>query len=123
MTTSSDSSSTGSGLTQRTEPTLGDPIADEKLGRPEDQKVYDEIDYPDGGIKAWSVVFGCWCAMLGSFGIWNSVGVFQAYLSENQLSQYSEGDISWIFSVFSFLFFFCGVQIGKLLLIASFVNY
>ncbi|KAK9385328.1 major facilitator superfamily domain-containing protein [Lipomyces mesembrius] len=114
MNTSSDSSSTDSRHTKRTEPTLNDPIADEKLERPEDQKVYDEIDYPDGGIKAWSVVFGSWCAMLGSFGIWNSVGVFQAYLSENQLSQYTEGDISWIFSVFSFLFFFCGVQIGPI---------
>ncbi|KAJ8103781.1 major facilitator superfamily domain-containing protein [Lipomyces tetrasporus] len=116
MTTSTDSLSTASECTQQTEQTLRDPVADEKMVQSENEKLDPEelIDYPDGGLKAWSVVFGSWCAMLGCFGIWNSVGVFQAYLSENQLSHYTEGDISWIFSVFSFLFFFCGVQIGPI---------
>ncbi|KAK9236194.1 major facilitator superfamily domain-containing protein [Lipomyces kononenkoae] len=114
MTTSPDSASTASARTQPSEQTLRDAAAEEKMApRLEDEKSHDEdIDYPDGGISAWRVVFGSWCAMLVSFGIWNSVGVFQAYLSQNQLSHYTEGDISWIFSTYSFLFFFCGVQIG-----------
>ncbi|KAK9380403.1 major facilitator superfamily domain-containing protein [Kockiozyma suomiensis] len=76
-----------------------------------DEKMIEE-DYPEGGLAAWTVVFGAWCAMLAVFGVWNSVGVFQAYLVENDLAQYDEGTISWIFSTYSFLFFFCGVQVG-----------
>ncbi|KAK9472952.1 major facilitator superfamily domain-containing protein [Dipodascopsis tothii] len=70
------------------------------------------VDFPEGGTKAWLVVFGAWCGLFSCFGIWNSVGVFQAWLIEHQLKNYDQGTISWIFSVFSFLFFFCGVQIG-----------
>jgi len=40
------------------------------------------------------------------------VGVFQAYLSTHQLSSYSESTTGWIFSVYIFLSFFCGLQIG-----------
>ncbi|KAK9477235.1 major facilitator superfamily domain-containing protein [Lipomyces japonicus] len=70
--------------------------------------------YPEGGLQAWLVVFGSWCAMFGAFGIWNSVGIFQAWLATHQLKDHTEGEISWIFSIFSFLFFFCGVQIGPI---------
>ncbi|KAK9465951.1 major facilitator superfamily domain-containing protein [Lipomyces arxii] len=89
----------------------------EERGLPADdgEKVLeDELTYPDGGLHAWLVVVGSWCAMVCAFGIWNSVGVLQAWLATHQLAEYSEGNISWIFSVFSFLFFFCGVQIGPL---------
>ena len=42
------------------------------------------------------------------------VGVFQAYLSEHQLKNYDESTIGWIFSLYVFLSFFCGIQIGPL---------
>lgn len=42
----------------------------------------------------------------------NSIGTFQAYLATHQLAAYSESEIGWIFSVYTFLSFFCGVQIG-----------
>jgi MFS family permease len=42
----------------------------------------------------------------------NTIGIFQAYLASNQLSAYNEQSIGWIFSVYVFLAFFCGVQIG-----------
>ncbi|KAK9455430.1 major facilitator superfamily domain-containing protein [Dipodascopsis uninucleata] len=74
----------------------------------------DELVFAEGGTEAWKVVFGSWCALFGCFGIWNTVGIFQAWLSENDLRNYSEGTISWIFSVYSFLFFFCGVQVGPI---------
>lgn len=38
--------------------------------------------------------------------------MFQAYLSTHQLSGYNESTIGWIFSVYVFLSFFCGIQIG-----------
>ena len=68
--------------------------------------------YPEGGLKAWSVVFGSFSGMTASFGVLNSVGTFQAYLSTHQLAQESPSSVGWIFSLLAFLTFFCGVQIG-----------
>ena len=68
--------------------------------------------FPEGGLKAWSVVFGSFSGMTASFGVLNSVGTFQAYLSTHQLAQESPSSIGWIFSLLAFLTFFCGVQIG-----------
>ncbi|KAI9803556.1 MAG: hypothetical protein M1825_001899 [Sarcosagium campestre] len=68
--------------------------------------------YPEGGLQAWKVVFGSFCGMLGAFGLANSIGTFQAYISENQLKEYTADQIGWIFSLYIFLAFFCGVQIG-----------
>lgn len=44
----------------------------------------------------------------------NSIGTFQAYLATHQLSHYDESTIGWIFSVYTFLSFFCGIQIGPI---------
>lgn len=70
--------------------------------------------YPEGGLRAWLVVFGCWCGIFASLGIANSLGTYQAYISTNQLASYDPGIIGWIFSVYSFLTFACGVYIGPL---------
>ncbi|KAE9974280.1 hypothetical protein EG327_008817, partial [Venturia inaequalis] len=72
----------------------------------------DATVYPEGGLQAWLVVLGSFCGMLSSFGFMNSIGVFQGYLSTHQLKDYSEGTIGWIFSVYVFLAFFGGLQIG-----------
>ncbi len=70
--------------------------------------------YPEGGLRAYSVVLGSFCGMTASFGILNSVGTFQAYLSTNQLKNETPPAIGWIFSLYAFLTFFCGVQIGPI---------
>ena len=70
--------------------------------------------YPEGGLRAYSVVFGSFCGMTASFGILNIVGTFQAYLSTHQLKDESPSAIGWVFSVYAFLTFFCGVQIGPI---------
>ncbi|VUC25975.1 unnamed protein product [Clonostachys rosea] len=70
--------------------------------------------YPDQGFKAYSVVLGAWLALFPASGLLNSTGIFQAWLLTNQLSEYSESQIAWIFSVFAFLFFFGGIQAGPL---------
>ena len=72
----------------------------------------DRNTYPEGGLRAWLVVFGSFSGMTASFGLLNSAGTFQAYLSTHQLAQESTSAIGWIFSIFAFLTFFCGVQIG-----------
>ncbi|KAK5678672.1 hypothetical protein LTS10_009116 [Elasticomyces elasticus] len=77
---------------------------------PVNEKV--EAAYPEGGLQAWLVVFGSFSGMVAGFGYMNTIGIYQAYLTEHQLSEYSESTIGWIFSLYIFLSFFCGLQIG-----------
>lgn len=70
--------------------------------------------YPEGGLAAWSVVLGSWMACFGTMGLMNSLGIFQAYLEENELQHLSPGKVAWIFGVYSFLAFFCGIQVGPI---------
>ncbi|TID26658.1 MFS monocarboxylate transporter [Venturia nashicola] len=74
----------------------------------------DDMGYPEGGLQAWLVVFGSFCGMFSCFGFMNSIGVFQGYLSTHQLKDHSEGTIGCIFSVYVFLSFFGGLQIGPI---------
>ncbi|KAK7426837.1 hypothetical protein QQZ08_006738 [Neonectria magnoliae] len=71
-----------------------------------------EETYPEGGLQAWSVVAGSWFALFASLGLMNTLGTFQAYVLDNQLRDYSEGTVGWVFSIYTFLAFFCGVYIG-----------
>lgn len=70
-------------------------------------------DFPEGGFRAWSVVFGSWCAMIAAFGLMNSMGVIHAWLSNHQLSDHSYANIGWIFSTYTFFVYFGSVQIGE----------
>lgn len=79
---------------------------------PED--VHLETIYPEGGLQAWLVVLGSWCALFASLGIMNSLGTFQVYISTHQLANYSDGTIGWIFSIYTFMAWFCGIFIGPL---------
>lgn len=80
----------------------------------ESNPLNDEEAYPEGGLTGWLVVLGSFSGMLAAFGMMNTVGVFQAYLSTHQLKDYDESTIGWIFSIYVFLSFFCGVQIGPI---------
>ncbi|KAH7176471.1 major facilitator superfamily domain-containing protein [Dactylonectria macrodidyma] len=71
-----------------------------------------EETYPEGGLQAWSVVAGSWFCLFASLGLMNTLGTFQAYVLEHQLKGYSEGTVGWVFSIYTFLAFFCGVYIG-----------
>ena len=74
----------------------------------------DENFYPEGGLQAWLVVFGSLCSLLAALGVMNTFGSFQAYVSRNQLKDYSEGAIGWIFSVYASLAFGFGVIVGPI---------
>lgn len=76
-------------------------------------------DYPDGGLRAWAVVLGSWCALVPAFGIVNTIGVLQDWLAEHQLSQYPKSTVSWIFSLWIFFFYVGGVQVGMFLVYPS----
>lgn len=86
-----------------------EPIPSEKTGS---QGQADVQTFPEGGLRAWLVVLGSFSGMTASFGILNSAGTFQAYLSTHQLVHEFPSAVGWIFSLYAFLTFFCGVQIG-----------
>ncbi|KAM5448730.1 hypothetical protein MaudCBS49596_005237 [Microsporum audouinii] len=70
-------------------------------------------DAPDGGLEAWLVVFGGWCALFCTFGLINCVGVFQEYYLSHQLKTYDASAVSWITSAQVFFMVFCGVVWGR----------
>jgi hypothetical protein len=80
---------------------------------PTDNEKNDDQSFPDGGWRAWSVVLGSWCLMVPSFGLLNTIGVFQTYLAEHQLKDFSTFSIGWIFSLYAFFIYFGSVQIGE----------
>lgn len=73
----------------------------------------DASTYPEGGLQAWMVVLGAWCAMISSMGLLNTLAVLQAWVSEHQLHGMPESAVGWIFSTYSFFLYFCGAQIGR----------
>ena len=86
--------------------------------------------YPEGGKEAYLCVLGSLCGLMGALGklshthstlpfltatgLMNTVGTFQAYLSTHQLADQTEMAIGWIFGIYAFLSFFCGIQIGPI---------
>ncbi|KAK1977060.1 riboflavin transporter MCH5 [Colletotrichum cereale] len=70
--------------------------------------------YPEGGLRAWSVVLGSWFASCSAFGISNSIATLHAYISSHQLAGYSEDQVGWVFSTYVFLSFFCGIYVGPI---------
>lgn len=63
----------------------------------------DEPTFPEGGLRAWSVVAGSWLALFSGLGIMNTIATFHLYIGSNQLAGYSDGAVGWIFSVYTFL--------------------
>ncbi|KAL3479831.1 MFS general substrate transporter [Aspergillus californicus] len=72
----------------------------------------DDITYPEGGRDAWLVVLGAWCGLTASLGIYNTTGVFEAVISKVLLPDETPSTIGWIFSVYAFINWICGVQVG-----------
>lgn len=73
-----------------------------------------EEPFPEGGWTAWLVVLGSFCAMFSIYGLINTSAVFEAYFKTNQLREYSHSQIGWIFSLYLFLVFFAGIQVGPI---------
>ena len=70
--------------------------------------------FPDGGFRAWSVVFGGWCCLFASFGWIMCMGIFQDFYEHNLLSNYSSSEIAWIPSMQLFLMFALAPLYGKI---------
>lgn len=71
------------------------------LNTPEASLIYDDDrEFPDGGLKAWLVVFGAFMGLVPVFGLINSLGAIESYISKHQLANISSSTISWIFSLY-----------------------
>ncbi|KAM0277433.1 hypothetical protein ACHAQH_005797 [Verticillium albo-atrum] len=70
-------------------------------------------DFPEGGLEAWLVVLGGWCALFCTFGLVNCVGVFQDYYVRGPLSNYSASEVSWITSMQAWCMTFGGAIFGR----------
>ncbi|ESK84786.1 monocarboxylate permease [Moniliophthora roreri MCA 2997] len=74
----------------------------------------EDTEFPDGGIRAWLVVFGAMCSTFSTFGFVNSWGTFQAYYEQVVLSSSSPSSIAWIGSVQYAIIFLPGLLAGRL---------
>ncbi|KAL8920566.1 MAG: hypothetical protein Q9208_006188 [Pyrenodesmia sp. 3 TL-2023] len=102
---------TNNGFSNHTTPSLPH---DASTRPPKAAGAQPEITYPEGGLQAWLVVLGSFSGMLASFGQMNTIGTFQAYLTTHQLANASPSAVGWIFSIYVFLAFGCGLQIGPI---------
>jgi hypothetical protein len=73
---------------------------------------FNPADFPDGGLEAWTVVFGGWCGLFATFGFINCIGVFEAYYVSEPLSNYSQSTVSWIPSVEVWAMTFFGLVVS-----------
>ncbi|KAI4133105.1 MAG: hypothetical protein LQ338_000370 [Usnochroma carphineum] len=71
-----------------------------------------DVTYPEGGRDAWFVVLGAWCGLTASLGIYNTAGVFEVVISKVILPEKSPSTLGWIFSIYAFVNWVCGVQVG-----------
>ncbi|KAH8808879.1 major facilitator superfamily domain-containing protein [Xylogone sp. PMI_703] len=81
---------------------------------PNNGAVDNKDDFPEGGLKAWSVVLGSFCASFSVFGIINCSSVLYDWMQTHQLKNYSPSQISWIFGFELFATFFFGAPIGPI---------
>jgi hypothetical protein len=92
--------------------------------------VVDPDLFPDGGLEAWTVVGASFLLVFCTFGtaireliyegIVNGFGIFQTYLLQHQLNNYSQDAVAWIGSVQISLSFFGGLISGRNMRLNSF---
>ncbi|KAI5859788.1 MFS general substrate transporter [Durotheca rogersii] len=75
---------------------------------------FNPADFPDGGLEAWLVVAGGFCALFSTFGLVNCVGVFVRFYVRGPLAEYSPSTITWITSVQIFMMTGLNAIMGRL---------
>ncbi|XEU97426.1 hypothetical protein FSHL1_002712 [Fusarium sambucinum] len=81
--------------------------------RPTSLRQIDEIVHDtESHLSSWICVFGSFLLLIPSYGFPQSIGTFQAYLQENQLSDYASRDIGWISGLYTALTLLLGIQAG-----------
>ncbi|KAE8383452.1 major facilitator superfamily domain-containing protein [Aspergillus bertholletiae] len=75
---------------------------------------FEQEDNRESDYKAWLCVLGAIAFTMPSYGFMQSIGTVQSYIYENQLSNYSAGNVGWITGLYLFLSYFFNIQIGPL---------
>ncbi|KAJ5499981.1 hypothetical protein N7453_009032, partial [Penicillium expansum] len=71
------------------------PSEEGSLGSKEEAKAdQPQVAFPEGGLRAWSVVAGAFCISVCTFGYLNAYGVYQNYHSTHQLMEKSASTIA-----------------------------
>lgn len=99
--------------TPRIPSTSGVCVSERSNGDSTDNLGESTEEYPEGGLRAWMVVLGAWCAMIPSMGMLNSLAILEAWLSEHDLQGIPKSTTGWVLSTYAFFLFFCGAQIGQ----------
>ncbi|KAI0299682.1 MFS general substrate transporter [Multifurca ochricompacta] len=73
-----------------------------------------EENYPDGGLQAWTVIFGSACVNFSTVGYMTAWGAFQEYYENGPLKGTSPSAIAWIGSTQYSLVFFPALLVGRL---------
>ncbi|OQE15059.1 hypothetical protein PENFLA_c034G05115 [Penicillium flavigenum] len=90
-------------------------VQEGSLGSTEEVKAEQpQVTFPEGGLRAWSVVAGAFCISFCTFGYLNAYGVYQNYYSTHQLMGESASTIAWIGSVQTCLLLGGGIVGGPL---------
>ncbi|KAF9460383.1 major facilitator superfamily domain-containing protein [Collybia nuda] len=73
-----------------------------------------EVDFPEGGWRAWLVVLGVWLGQFSTFGYTNAYGVYNDFYVRDYLKdRYTSSQISWIGSTQLFLTLSLGLVSGR----------
>ena len=70
--------------------------------------------YPEGGIRAWLVVFGCWLALFASLGLMHTLATFKTYIATNESIHLSPSIVGGAIFGYASLSFLLGVYVGPL---------
>ncbi|CUS22805.1 LAQU0S07e00496g1_1 [Lachancea quebecensis] len=60
----------------------------------------DESEFPDGGVAAYLALLGSFMGLLPAWGVINSLGAIEGYISKHQLKSDSSSSVSWIFALY-----------------------
>ena len=71
-------------------------------------------EIPDGGIRAWLQVLGCFFLWFNLWGYTFAFGTFQNYYEQHYLPTTSSSAIAWIGSIQSFLLIISGLWTGPI---------
>ncbi|VEU19815.1 DEKNAAC100834 [Brettanomyces naardenensis] len=74
----------------------------------------DEDKFPDGGIRAWTVVLGSAVGLMTVFGVMQTISSIQVYIQNNMLKDVKVSATSWIFSIYMFSNLSMGIVAGPL---------
>lgn len=71
-------------------------------------------DFPDGGKDAYITLLGSCIGLIIDFGIANSLGAIESYVTSHQLESVDDTSVSWVFTLHLGVMYFGGVFFGEL---------